>query len=190
MENVVKLLIKNIASFESLMFVRGELDRLGLHSISVEVNEILTGDDLTPFQYDKLRMVLQQAGIELFEDKKDILIQKIKQLILEIIYHSEEPLVHNLSTYLAEKLHHDYTYMSNLFSGTQHITIEKFYICHKIERVKEFLLYEKMTLTEIAYKMHYSSLAHLANQFKKVTGLTTSQFKDRNRRHDLPSEEC
>jgi AraC-like DNA-binding protein len=168
------------------MFVRGELDRLGFCGISVEVNEIQTGDKLSSIQYDKLRMILQQAGIELFEDKKEILVQRIKQLIMEIVYHSEEPLVHNLSTYLSENLHHEYTYMSNLFSSTQQITIEKFYICHKIERVKELLLYEGVTLTEIAYKMHYSSLAHLSNQFKKVTGLTTSQFKQQNGKQDPP----
>lgn len=169
------------------MFVRSELDRLGLCGVSVEVNEIQTGDKLSSMQYDKLRMVLQEAGIELFENKKDILVERIKQLIREIVYHSEEPLVHNLSTYLSENLHHEYTYMSNLFSGAQQITIEKFYICHKIERVKEMLLYEGATLTEIAYKMHYSSLAHLSNQFKKVTGLTTSQFKHQNGKQDPPS---
>jgi len=166
------------------MFVRGELDRLGLKGISVEISEIDAGSELTPLQYDKLRLVLAQAGIELFEDKKDILVQRIKHLIMAIVYHSEEPLVHNLSTYLSETLRHDYTYMSNLFSATQHITIEKFYICHKIERVKELLLHEKMTLTDIAHRMHYSSLAHLSNQFKKETGLTTSQFKQQYGNHD------
>jgi AraC-like DNA-binding protein len=171
------------------MFVRGELDRLGLYGISVGVNEIDARDELTPFEYEKLRMVLAQAGIELFEDKKDILVQRIKQLIMEVVYHSEEPLIHNMSTYLAETLRYDYTYMSNLFSATQHITIEKYYICHKIERVKELLLYEKMTLTDIAYKMHYSSLAHLSNQFKKVTGLTTSQFKHQHSELDSPLED-
>jgi AraC-like DNA-binding protein len=186
----LKLLIKNIASFESLMFVRNELDRLGLRGISVEINEIDAGDQLSPFQYDKLRLVLAQAGIELFEDKKDILVQRIKNLVMGIVYHTTEPLVHNLSVHLAEELGHDYTYMSNLFSATQHITIEKFYICHKIERVKELLLFEKMTLTDIALKMHYSSVAHLSNQFRKVTGLTTSQFKQQYRKNDHPPGDC
>ena len=173
---------------ESLTFVRSELDRLSLHGVSVEIHEIRTDGELTPSQYCTLRLVLQQAGVELFEDKKDILVQRIKDIILEIVYHTEEPLVHNLSTCLTERLHHDYTYMSNLFSDMQHVTIERFYICHKIERVKELLLNERMTLTEIAYKMHYSSLAHLSNQFKKVTGLTTSQFKQQYRQRDLPPE--
>ena len=186
----MKLFIKNITSLESLLFVRHELDRLSLHGVSVGINEIRTDDELTPSQYDMLREVLQQAGVELFEAKKDILVRRIKNVIMEIVYHCEEPLVHNLSTCLSEKLHLDYTYMSNLFSDSQHITIERFYICHKIERVKELLLYEGITLTEIAHKMHYSSLAHLSNQFKKVTGLTTSQFKHQYARHDLPPENC
>jgi AraC-like DNA-binding protein len=169
------------------MFVRSELDRLGFCGVSVEVNEIQTADDLSSIQYDKLRMVVQQAGIELFENRKDVLVQRIKQLIMEVVYYSEEPLVYNMSTYLCEQLDHEYTYMSNLFSSTQHITIEKFFICHKIERVKELLLHEGMTLTEIAYKMHYSSLAHLSNQFKKVTGLTTSQFKQQYGKSNPPS---
>lgn len=172
------------------MFVRNELDRLSLHGVSVEISEIRTDEELTPSQYGTLREVLKQAGIEIFEDKKEILVQRIKNVIMEVVYHSNEPLVYNLSTCLSEKLHLDYTYMSNLFSDSQNITIEKFYICHKIERVKELLLYEGMTLTEIGHKMHYSSLAHLSNQFKKVTGLTTSQFKQQYARHDLPPETC
>jgi len=172
------------------MSVRSELDRLGFQAVTVEVNEITTVEELTPPQYSKLLNILQEAGIELFEDKKEILVQRIKNLITDVVYHSEEPLVENLSTYLVGKLHHDYTYMSNLFSETQHITIEKFYICHKIERVKELLLYEKISLTEISHTMHYSSLAHLSNQFKKVTGLTTSQFKQQYSKDDLPPESC
>ena len=177
------LFIKNTATFESLMFVRNELNRLSLHGVSVEINEIRTDEKLTPSQYGMLCGVLKQAGVELFEDKKDILVQRIKNVIMDVVYHSEEQLVYNLSTHLTEELHHDYTYMSNLFSETQHVTIERFYICHKIERVKELLLYERMTLTEIAHKMHYSSLAHLSNQFKKITGLTTSQFKHQYRQN-------
>jgi AraC-like DNA-binding protein len=138
------------------MFVRNELNRLSLHGVSVEINEIRTDEKLTPSQYETLREVLKQAGVELFEDKKDILVQRIKNVIMEIV---------------------------NLFSETQHVTIERFYICHKIERVKELLLHEKMKLTEIAHKMHYSSLAHLSNQFKKITGLTTSQFKEQYRKN-------
>lgn len=187
---ILKLFIKNIVSLGSLLFVRSELDRLGLHTVSIEIGEITIHEKLLPSQYHRLRLVLHEAGIELFEDKRDILAQRIKALITELVYRIEEPLRLNLSVYLTEKLHHDYTYMSNLFSATQHTTIERFYICHKIERAKELLLYEGMTLTEIAYKMHYSSLAHLSSQFKKVTGLTPSQFKLQYDKNDLPPENC
>lgn len=161
-----------------------------MHAISVDINEINTEEKLTASQYNTLRMVLAQAGIELFENKKDVLVQQIKNIITELVYHNEEPLIYNLSIYLAEKLQLDYTYMSNLFSETQHKTIEKFYICHKIERVKELLIYEGRTLTDIAGKMHYSSLAHLSSQFKKVTGLTPSQFKQQFNENGLSPQDC
>ena len=186
----MKLLIKNIASFESLKLVRSELERQDIRGVSVEFNEIDVEVSLTTAQYATLRLILQQANIRVFEDRKDILVQQIKNLITELVYHSEEPLKHNLSTYLTGKLHHDYTYMSNLFSANQDMTIEKFYICHKIERVKELLLYEKMTVTDIAIRMHYSSLAHLSSQFKRVTGMTTSQFKQQYDKRDLPPNDC
>ena len=116
-------------------------------------------------------------GLELMDDRKSVLIQRIKNVIVEMVHYSEEPLVVNFSVYLSEKLNHDYTYMANLFSEVQGTTIEKFIISHKIERVKELLVYNELNLTEIAYLMHYSSVAHLSAQFKKVTGLTPSYFK-------------
>ncbi len=174
---MLKLFIKNTVNLGKLMFVRDELERVGLHAVSVEIGEITMDQKFTVSQFDRLCQILQLAGIELFENKKEILVQKIKSVIMEVVYRHDDPLIHNLSTHLAEKLQHDYTYMSNLFSQKQHTTIEKFYICHKIERVKELLVYEKLSLTDIAHKMHYSSLAHLSSQFKKVTGLTPSQFK-------------
>jgi AraC-like DNA-binding protein len=187
---ILKLFIKNTVSLNNLLFARKELDRLGMYDVSVEPGEITTRQEPTSLQYSKLCLVLQQAGIEIFEDKKDILVQRIKNIITEIVYHREEALPYNLSTHLAERLDHDYTYMSNLFSETQHITIEKFYICHKIQRVKELILYEGMSLTDIAHKLHYSSLAHLSSQFKRVTGVTTSQFRQQYNGNDLPSDEC
>jgi transcriptional regulator GlxA family with amidase domain len=159
------------------MFARSELDRIGLNAISIEPGEINVAGDLSDVQFDQLRQVLQKAGIELFENKRDILVQKIKSIILEIVYDKQELPVYNLSSHLAERLDHDYTYMSNLFSEKMNITIEKFYICSKIERVKDLLIHGGMNLTEIAYHMHYSSLAHLSSQFKKVTGVTPSHFK-------------
>jgi AraC-like DNA-binding protein len=187
---ILRLLIKNIISLHSLQFVKSELERLGIHGISIEPAEITTSGELTSFQYDRLRFVLEQAGVELFTDKKDALIQRIKGLIMEIVYNTKEAPVYNLSTYLSEKLQHDYTYMSNLFSDRLHTTIEKFYICHKIERAKELLVYEGMTLTEIAYKMHYSSVAHLSSQFKRVAGVTPSQYKRLHEDKKLPPEDC
>ena len=173
----MKLFIKNTINLRSLTLIRDELLRLGLRGVKIEISELDTGKDLTRAQYQQLRQALNQAGIEFIEDKKDILVQAIKNIIMEVIYHCDDPLVFNLSAHLSARLNHDYTYMSNLFSERLSTTIEKFYICHKIERVKELLLFEGLTLTEIAFKLHYSSLAHLCSQFKKVTGLTTSQFK-------------
>jgi AraC-like DNA-binding protein len=159
------------------MVVKDELTKLGLPYISVELGEAEIMGNVTPDQREKLRAGLSKYGLELMDDKKSILIQKIKTVIIELVHHSEEPLAINLSTYLAEKLDYDYTYLANLFSEVQGITIEKFFISHKIERVKELLVYDELTLTEISYKLHYSSVAHLCTQFKKVTGLTPSHFK-------------
>jgi YesN/AraC family two-component response regulator len=166
----LKLFIKNTVNLRSLTQVRDELLRLGLRGVKLEFSQLDTGKDLTQAQYH---------GIEFAEDKKDILVQAIKSIVMEVIYHSDEPLPLNLSVHLSARLNHDYTYMSNLFSERLGTTIEKFYICHKIERVQALLL-EGLNLTEIAFKMHYSSLAYLCSQFKKVTGLTASQFKLQN----------
>jgi YesN/AraC family two-component response regulator len=177
----MKLYIKDMVSLSSQVIVKSELIRLGLHPISVERCVADIRENPVQVQHRELRIALAEAGFELLEDKKDILIQEIKNIIIDVVYDTEEPLVYNLSEYLSEQLDHDYTYMSNLFSERLNTTIEKFYIRHKIERVKDMLLYEGLTLTEIAHKMHYSSLAHLSSQFKKITGLTTSQFKQQNR---------
>ena len=159
------------------MVVKDELTKLGLQYRSVELGEADLFDNITPEQREQFRAALLRSGLELMDDKKSVLIQKIKTIIIELVHYSEEPLAINLSDYLAEKLHHDYTYLANLFSEVQGTTIEKFFISHKIERVKELLVYNELTLTDIAFKMHYSSVAHLCTQFKKVTGLTPSHFK-------------
>lgn len=165
------------------MVVKDELTRLGLKFKSVELGEAELFEGITPDQREQFRTGMLKFGLELMDDKKSILIQKIKTIIVELMHHSEEPLAVNLSAYLADKTHQEYGYLANLFSEVQSTTIEKFFISHKIERVKELLVYDELTLTEIAYKMHYSSLAHLCTQFKKVTGLTPSHFKSlRNKR--------
>jgi AraC-like DNA-binding protein len=148
-----------------------------LQYTTVELGEAEILDTITAKQHDQLREALSKSGLELMDDKKSVLIEKIKKIIVELVHYSEEPLRVNLSVHLSRKLNYDYTYLANLFSEVQGTTIEKFFISHKIERVKELLVYNELNLTEIAYLMHYSSVAHLSAQFKKVTGLTPSHFK-------------
>ena len=159
------------------MVVKAELKKLGVHFVFVELGKAETIESLSEDQLVELKKGLLKSGLELMDDKKSILIQKIKNVIIELVHYSEEPLTVKFSNYLSEKLDHDYTYMANLFSEVQGTTIEKFLIAHKIERVKELLVYNEFNLTEIAYLMHYSSVAHLSTQFKKITGLTPSHFK-------------
>jgi len=159
------------------MVVKDELTKLGLHYTTVELGEVEIMEQVTPEQQEKFKAALLRSGLELMDDKKSVLIQKIKNVIVELVHYSEEPLRVNFSEFLSQKLNHDYTYLANLFSEVQGTTIEKFIIAHKIERVKELLVYNELNLTEIAYLMHYSSVAHLSTQFKKVTGLTPSHFK-------------
>lgn len=159
------------------MVVKAELEKLGLHYIVVELGEAEIREDISIEQHDQFKVALLKSGLELLDDKKSVLIQKIKNVIVELIHYSEEPLAINFSDHLSQKLNHNYTYLANLFSEVQGTTIEKFIIAHKIERVKELLVYNELNLTEIAYLMHYSSVAHLSAQFKKVTGLTPSHFK-------------
>jgi AraC-like DNA-binding protein len=159
------------------MVVKAELAKLGLHHNIVDLGEAEILDYISPEQVNLLKTELLKSGLELMNDKKSILIQKIKNAIIEVVHYSEEPLRIKLSEYLSRKLNHDYTYLANLFSEVQGTTIEKFFIAHKIERVKELLVYNEFNLTEIAFQMHYSSVAHLSSQFKKVTGLTPTHFK-------------
>ena len=168
------------------MVVKEELKKLGLHYTSVELGEIEIMEDISVKQQEQFKVALLRSGLELMDDKKSILIQKIKNVIVELVHYSEEPLTINFSDYLSEKLNHNYTYLANLFSEVQGTTIEQFIIAHKIERVKELLVYNELNLTEIAYLIHYSSVAHLSAQFKKVTGLTPSHFKQlRNKRLNM-----
>jgi AraC-like DNA-binding protein len=144
----------------------------------VDLGEAEIIESISEAQHDHIKAALLKSGLELMDDKKSVLIQRIKSVIIELVHYSEEPLSVNFSQFLSEKLNHNYTYLANLFSEVQGITIEKFIIAHKIERVKELLVYNELTLTEIAYKLHYSSVAHLSAQFKKVTGLTPTYFKN------------
>ena len=173
----MKLYIKYMVSIRCKMVVKEELKKLGLHYVIVDLGEIEVLENLSATQREQLKVALRKSGLELMDDPKAILIQKIKNVIVEMVHYTEEPLRINFSVFLAEKLHYDYTYLSNLFSEAVGTTIEHFIIAHKIERVKELIVYNELTLTEISYLLNYSSVSHLSNQFKKVTGLAPSHFK-------------
>lgn len=173
----LKLFIKYMVSTRCKMLVKAELTKLGLHYVTLDLGEVDIKEHITPEQHAALKIALLGSGLELLDDKKAVLIEKIKGVIIEIVYYAEERPKINFSDHLSEKLGYDYTYLSNLFSETTGITIEHYLIAHKIERVKELLLYNELNLTEISYMLNYSSVAHLSNQFKKVTGLTPSFFK-------------
>jgi len=160
------------------MVVKSELEKLGLHYSIVELGEVEIKESIDSVQKEILNSALKKSGLELMDDKKNVLIEKIKNIIIEVVHYSEDDLKVNLSDHISSKLGHDYTYLANLFSDVVGTTIEKFFISHKIERVKELLVYDELSLTEIAYRMNYSSVAHLSNQFKKITGLTPSHFKE------------
>jgi AraC-like DNA-binding protein len=159
------------------LLVKDVLTKIGIQYTKVELGEVEIMEQLSERQYDQLCLSLQQSGLVVIDDGKSRLLQKIKDIIIELVYHSEDPLPINLSHYLSQQLNYDYTYLANIFSASQGVSIEIFFIKQKIERVKELLLSNKLTLTEIAYLMHYSSVAHLSGQFKKMTGLTPSHFK-------------
>lgn len=166
-----------MVSLRCKLFVKSELEKMGLHYTSIELGMIEIKEDISESQKQELKSNLAIAGLELLDDKKSILIDKIKNLIIEVIHYSDTLPKVNYSDYIADKLNYDYTYLSNLFSEVKGITIQHFIIKHKIEKVKELILYEELNLTEIAYKLNYSSVAHLSNQFKKVTGYTPSYYK-------------
>ena len=167
------------------MVVKAELEKLGLQYVYVKIGEANIIGEVQPEQLKQLDVALKKSGLLLMDDKKSILVEKIKTAIIELVHYSEDQIKVNLSDFLSEKLDYDYTYLANLFSEVKGITIEKFYLTHKIEKVKELIVYDELNLSEIAYKMHYSSVAHLSNQFKKITGLTPSHFKKlKNERRD------
>jgi AraC-like DNA-binding protein len=173
----MKLYIKNMVSIRCKMIVKEELSKLGLHYTIVELGEVEIIGNISAGQYEQIRAALLKFGLELLEDRKSVLIQKIKSVIIELVHYTEEPLPVKFSIFLSQKLKFSYTYLSNLFSETQGVSIERFYIVHKIERIKELLVYDELSLSEIAHRMNYSSAAHLCAQFKRMTGLTSSDFK-------------
>jgi AraC-like DNA-binding protein len=160
------------------MVVKSELEKLGLHFGPIELGEVEITGEVTEDQLVTLGNALKMAGLELTDDKKIILVEKIKAIIIELVHYKEEQIKVNLSDYLSERLNYNYTYLANLFSEVKGITIEQFFLTHKIEKVKELLVYDDLNLTQIAWKLHYSSVAHLSNQFKKMTGITPTAFKN------------
>lgn len=171
------------------MVVKEELKKLDLHFMVVDLGEIEIMETITLEQREVLKSALLTSGLELMDDKKAVLIERIKNVIIEMVHHSDEVVKINFSNYLSEKLNHDYTYLANLFSEVQGTTIEQFLISHKVERIKELIIYGELNITEIAWKMNYSSVAHLSNQFKKVTGLSPSHFKQLKDKRRSPLEE-
>jgi AraC-like DNA-binding protein len=171
------------------MVVKEELNKLGLHYILVDLGEVEIMETLPAELLEQLKKSLLLTGLEVIDDKRSVLIERIKNVVIEMVHHSDEIIRVNFSQYLSEKLNHDYTYLSNLFSEVQGINIEQFIISHKIERIKELMIYGDLNITEIAWKMNYSSVAHLSNQFKKVTGLSPTHFKQLKIRRRKPIEE-
>lgn len=184
------LYIKNMVCNRCKLMVKHELERLHLHPISVELGEVrLEEEKLSPEQTRQLQENVQKLGFELIDDRKSRVIEKIKNVVIELVHYSnQQPNVNN-SHYLSEKLHQDYSSLSKLFSEVEGITIEQYIIRQKIERVKELLVYDELSLSEIAERMGYSSAAHLSAQFKKVTGLTPSFYKSMPAHNRKPLDE-
>jgi AraC-like DNA-binding protein len=159
------------------MVVKSELEKLGIHFVYVNIGEADIIENISSEQLNKLDIALKKSGLLLMDNKRSILVEKIKSTVIELVHYTDEQIRVNLSDYLSEKLKYDYTYLANLFSEVKGTTIEKFFLTHKIEKVKELIVYDELNFTEIAFKMHYSSVAHMSNQFKKLTGLTPSHFK-------------
>lgn len=171
--------IKYMVSLRCKMVVKQELEKLALNYINVELGTIeLLENSIDPFKKEQLRKNLKVYGLELLDNRRNVIIEKIKAVIIEMIHYSEEIPNVNYSDYISEKLGYNYTYLANIFSEIKGITIQQYIILNKIEKVKELLLYDELNLTEISYKLHYSSVAHLSNQFKKITGLTPTYFKE------------
>ncbi len=172
-----KLYIKNMVCSRCRMVVRSELEKLGIHPITVELGEVEMAEQPSQNQLTLLDTSLHQLGFERIDDQKSRLIEKIKNIIVQLVHHSGETIDTNLSAYITSHIHHDYNYLSNLFSEVEGTTIEKYFIAQRIEKVKELLVYDELSLSQIADKLGYSSVAYLSNQFKKITGFTPTYFK-------------
>lgn len=171
------LFIKNMVCNRCILVLQHEFDRLGLAVKNISLGEVTLDKELTPDEKNKVEEAIIPLGFQVIDDKKSRIIEKIKNVIIDLVHHRDNDTRTNLSDVLSSKLHHDYNYLSGLFSEVEGTTIEKYFIAQKIERVKELLVYDELSLSEIASRMNYSSVAYLSNQFKKVTGLTPSHFR-------------
>lgn len=185
----MKLFIKNMVCLRCKMLVEDELKKLGITCKSVELGEAEIEGELSGSQREALAQALNKAGLELLADRKHVLIEKIRNLVIKMVRCSDELPAVKYSRYISDALGLDYTYLANLFSMVNGITIQQFIINHRIERVKELLMYDEMNLTEISYAMNYSSVAHLSNQFRKVTGYSPSLFKRLNENKRIALEQ-
>jgi len=169
------------------MVVKAEVEKIGLHPLSVELGEVVIKETPTKLQLQQLEAAFKDLGFEMIDNKKAQTIEKIKNIIVKLVHHSDNNIKTNLSAHIAAQLHQDYNYLSNLFSEVEGTTIEKYFIAHKIEKVKELLVYNEMSLSAIADQLGYSSVAYLSNQFKKITGFTPSYFKSlrENKRRNI-----
>ncbi len=185
----MKLFVKNMVSLRCILFMKSVLKELGFTPVKVTMGEIETEEELTELEKKKLNIRIKEAELELLEKRKDIIVEKIKHVIIDYIYNPDEQPNLNFSDLLSQKLNYNYNYLSNLFLETENITITQYIIRLKIERIKELILLEELTLTEIAYKLHYSSCSHLSNQFKKITGLPPSKFQKQKVNNRLAIQE-
>jgi AraC-like DNA-binding protein len=185
----MKLYIKNMVSIRCKMLVKSQLERLNLPYKTVELGEVELEENISDQKREELKQALLISGLVLMEDKKSVLVEKIKTIIIEMIHYTDELPKINYSMYISQKLNLNYTYLANLFADVKGTTIEQFIIIHKIERVKELIIYDELSLTEIAAHMQYSSVAHLSKQFKKITGLTPSHFKQLKNKRRNPLED-
>ena len=185
----MKLHIKNMVCNRCKIVVKSELEKLGLHPVSVDLGEVDIADELQGYQRQDIHTALQKFGFALLDDKKSVVIERVKNLIIDLVQNKNNQLKTNLSDYLSRELNHDYTYITNLFTQVEGTTIEQYFIAQKIERVKELLVYDEISLSEISYQLNYSSVSHLSKQFKKVTGLTPSHYKQLKEKKRKPLEE-
>ncbi len=183
------LYIKNMVSLRCKLLVAEELMKLEMKYLVIDLGLVKLQILSTPVQRLQLRANLLPSGLDLLEDKKSILVEKIKTIIIEMIHYSDDEQLMNYSVYISKSLGLDYTYLANVFSAVKHVSIRQYIMMHKIEMVKELLQYNELNLTEISYKLHYSSVAHLSNQFKKITHVSPSVYKQQNQKRTVMLED-